>query len=133
MAMRTQLDGVASIHNSSVAQHSICYLTFETEAEQRAFIDKYAHFKIFDQKDKPVIGGNAEDSFKRSFSLNVVKAPYQDDGGEKWGQSTKIQTEETPETREKLEEAFESLADLPEFEQFMETQKDYEKPMIPLG
>lgn len=75
MAVRTQLDGVASIHNSSFAQHSICYFSFDSEAELNSFIDKYSQFKIFDQKDKPVIGGAAEDTFKRSFALNVVKAP----------------------------------------------------------
>ena len=90
MAVRTQLDGVASIHNSSFAQHSICYFSFETEAEMNAFIEKYSQFKIFDQKDKPVIGGVSEDTFKRSFALNVVKAPYQDDGGEAWGQDEPI-------------------------------------------
>lgn len=57
-------------------------------------------------------------NFKRAYPLNVVRAPYQDDGGDCWG-SRATDPVQVEATQERIDEAVQGLADLPEFNDFM--------------
>lgn len=48
MTHKGMLDGLSMATGIHSQQNSICYYTFDTEAELRAFLVKYAQFKIYD-------------------------------------------------------------------------------------